>query len=188
MTFPQPLLASILPAPTDFLTVGRLMGSEITLKVGPWYSTGFLIAGPVLVVAAVVLVLTMYQRVKYFAMEYGYGTGWGRIKAIFQYIVLGALLVAAGAAILLMGWANQGYSVVLSPSGLTEMHREGTQLYAWTDLKGSSERIKSTDFWLRFEKGGRACRVRFLQEYWGEELQDKAIDITETSMRSRPSL
>lgn len=181
-----PFLADLLPAPTEFLTVGKAIGSEITLTVGPVYTMGFLIAGPLLALVGVVLVVVMYGRVKFFAMEYGYGTGWGRIKAIFHYILIGMVLVGSGLVLGLIGWGNQGYAVILSPAGLTEKHRIGMHTYRWEDLKDSADRIKSTDFWLTFESGGRKCRVRFLQQNLGESLQDQAITITETAIRALP--
>ncbi len=36
------------------------------------------------------------------------------------------------------------------------------------DLKKTSEIIKSTDFWLEFERDGRKCRVQFQQKEIGE--------------------
>jgi hypothetical protein len=180
-------LADLLPVPSEFLSVGRQVGQEITLSIGPGYTTGFLIAGPLLVLAGIVLIVVMYGRVKYFAMEYGYGTGWGRIKAIFHYIVMGLLLAVTGLVLTLIGWGNQGYSVILSAAGLTEVSHLGTTTYRWDDLKATSERVKSTDFWLRFERDGKRCQVRFLQQDLGEEMQDAAITITEQAVRSHPS-
>ena len=182
----HPLLADLLPTPTEFLTVGKAVGAEITLTVSPVYTTGFLAAGPLLILAGVVLVSVMYGRVKYFALEYGYGTGWGRIKAVLHYIVLGALLAGGGLLLGVIGWGNLGYSVILSASGLTEIQRTGTNNYRWDDLKAASERIKSTDFWLSFEANGKKCRVQFLQQNLGAELQDQVIKITEEAIRTHP--
>ena len=183
-----PLLADILPAPTEFLTVGKSMGDEITLTVGPLYTMGFLIAGPVLILLGIILVWVMYSRVKYFAMEFGYGTGWGRIKAISFSIAFGAILAALGIVSCLIGWANQGYSVVLSAAGLTEIHPLGTHAYKWDDLKATSGRINSTDFWLSFERDGRRCQVAFHQQELGVSVQDKAIQIAEAAIMRLPPL
>lgn len=179
-------LADLLPVPSEFLSVGRQVGQEITLSIGPVYTTGFLVAGPLLILGGIVLIMVMYGRVKYFAMEYGYGTGWGRIKAVFHFIIMGLLLAITGLVLTLIGWGNQGYSVILSSAGLTEVSHLGSTTYRWDDLKAASERVKSTDFWLRFEKDGRRCQVRFLQQDMGEATQDAAIQITEEGVRSHP--
>lgn len=181
-----PLLADLLPTPTEFLTVGKAVGAEVTLTVGPVYTTGFLAAGPLLILAGVILVSVMYGRVKYFALEYGYGTGWGRIKAVLHYIVLGSLLAFGGFLLAVIGWGNLGYSVILSSAGLTEIQRTGTNNYRWDDLKAASDRIKSTDFWLSFEANGRKCRVQFQQQKLGADIQDQAIKITEEAIRTHP--
>ncbi|MFM2169293.1 MAG: hypothetical protein RIS79_3664 [Verrucomicrobiota bacterium] len=179
-------LADLLPSPTDFLSVGKAMGTEITLTIGPVYTTGFLVAGPLLILAAVILVSVMYGRVKYFALEYGYGTGWGRVKAVLHYIVIGLLMAGGGLLLSLIGWGNLGYSVILSTNGLTEIQRAGTNNFRWDDLKAASERIKSTDFWLTFEANGKKCRVQFQQQNLGESIQDQAIKITEEAIRTHP--
>lgn len=179
-------LADLLPVPSEFLSVGKQIGPEITLSIGPVYTTGFLIAGPLLVLGGIILIAVMYGRVKYFAMEYGYGTGWGRIKAILHYIVMGLLLAAAGFVLTLIGWGNQGYSTILSSAGLTEVSHMGSTTYRWDDLKATSERVKSTDFWLKFEKDGKQCQVRFRQQDLGEALQDQAIKTTEEGIRTHP--
>ena len=179
-------LADLLPPPTDFLSVGKAMGTEITLTIGPVYTTGFLVAGPLLILAAVILVSVMYGRVKYFALEYGYGTGWGRVKAVLHYIVIGLLMAGGGLLLSLIGWGNLGYSVILSANGLTEIQRTGTNNFRWDDLKAASERIKSTDFWLNFEANGKNCRVHFQQQNLGESIQDQAIKITEEAIRTHP--
>jgi hypothetical protein len=179
-------LADLLPSPTEFLSVGKAMGNEITLTVGPVYTTGFLVLGPLLILIAVILVSVMYGRVKYFALEYGYGTGWGRVKAVLHYIVIGLLMACGGLLLGIIGWGNLGYSVNLSANGLTEIQRAGTNNFRWDDLKAASERIKSTDFWLSFEANGKKCRVQFQQQNLGEEVQDKAIKITEEAIRTHP--
>jgi hypothetical protein len=186
MPFPALPLADLLPTPTEFLTVGKALGNEITLTIGPVFTTGFLVAGPLLILAAVILVSVMYGRVKYFALEYGYGSGWGRVKAVLHYIVIGALLAGSGLLLALIGWGNLGYSVIVSANGLTEIQRTGTNNYRWDDLKAASERIKSTDFWLSFEAGGKKCRVQFQQQNLGEAVQDQAIKITEEAIRTHP--
>ncbi|MBL9130685.1 MAG: hypothetical protein JNG86_05770 [Verrucomicrobiaceae bacterium] len=188
MTPFQTQIAAILPAPSDFLTVGRIVGNDITLTIGPVYSTGFLIGGPVLILAGLLLIRVMYGRVKYFAMEYGYGSGWGRIKAISHFILIGSVLSLGGAAACLVGWANHGYSVTLTASGLIERQRTGTRTYSWPSLKSASERINSTDFWLAFDEGGRELRVQFQQRYLGETTQDRAIKIAEEAIRGLPPL
>lgn len=180
-------LADLLPVPSEFLSVGKQIGTEITLSIGPVYTTGFLIAGPLLILGGIILIAVMYGRVKYFAMEYGYGTGWGRIKAIFHFIVMGLVLAVTGIVLTLIGWGNQGYSVILSSAGLTEVSHLGTTSYRWDDLKATSERVKSTDFWLRFEKEGKRCQVRFQQQDLGEHMQDQAIQITEEAIRTHPT-
>ena len=183
-----PILADILPAPTEFLSVGESVGNEVTLTVGPLFTTGFLVAGPVLILLGVILVWVMYSRVKYFAIEFGYGSGWGRIKAISFSIGFGAILAVLGVVSCLIGLANQGYSVVLSTVGLTEVHAMGTHTFKWQDLKATSDRINSTTFWLRFERDGRKCQVQFVQQDLGESVQDKAISIVEEAMQGLPPL
>lgn len=179
-------LADLLPEPSEFLSMGKQVGQEITLSIGPVYTTGFLVAGPLLILGGIVLIMVMYGRVKYYAMEYGYGTGWGRIKAIFHYIVMGVILAVTGLVLTLIGWGNQGYSVILSSAGLTEVSHLGTTTYRWDDLKATSERVKSTDFWLKFAKDGKSCLVHFHQQDLGEAMQDQAIKIAEEAIRSHP--
>lgn len=166
--------------------MGKQVGQEITLSIGPVYTTGFLVAGPLLILGGIVLIMVMYGRVKYYAMEYGYGTGWGRIKAIFHFIAMGVILAVTGLVLTLIGWGNQGYSVILSSAGLTEVSHLGTTTYRWDDLKATSERVKSTDFWLKFAKDGKSCQVQFHQQDLGEVMQDQAIKITEEAIRSHP--
>lgn len=179
-------LADLLPEPSEFLSMGKQVGQEITLSIGPVYTTGFLVAGPLLILGGIVLIMVMYSRVKYYAMEYGYGTGWGRIKAIFHFIAMGVILAVTGLVLTLIGWGNQGYSVILSSAGLTEVSHLGTTTYRWDDLKATSERVKSTDFWLKFAKDGKSCQVHFHQQDLGEAMQDQAIKIAEEAIRSHP--
>ncbi len=179
-------LADLLPEPSEFLSMGKQVGQEITLSIGPVYTTGFLVAGPLLILGGIVLIMIMYGRVKYFAMEYGYGTGWGRIKAIFHFIAFGLILAVTGLVLALIGWGNQGYSVILSSAGLTEVSHLGTTTYRWDDLKATSERVKSTAFWLKFEKNGKTCQVSFRQQDLGEAMQDQAIQIAEEAIRAHP--
>ncbi len=182
MSHVSPILANILPAAADYLSKGKSLGDDVTLTVGPVYSLGFLIGGPVLFLIGLVLVFIMYGRVKYFALEYGDGGFGGRMRSISGYIVLAAMLGVVGGYVAAIGWNNLGYSVTLNAAGLTEKHRGETFMYRWDDLKKTSDTIKSTDFWLNFERDERICQVHFLQVKIGETLQDKAIAITESSM------
>ncbi|MFM7604840.1 MAG: hypothetical protein ACKO8Z_06530, partial [Prosthecobacter sp.] len=119
-------LADLFPAPSEFLSVGRQVGPEITLSIGPAYTTGFLVAGSLLILSGILMIRVMYGRVKYFALEYGYGNGWGRVKAMFHFIAMGLALAVTGIVLTLIGWGNQGYSVILSSAGLTEVSHLGT--------------------------------------------------------------
>jgi len=177
-----PILANVLPAAADYLSKGKSLGDDVTLTVGPVYSLGFLIGGPALFTFGLVLVWVMYGRVKYFALEYGDGGFGGRMRSISGYIVLAAVLGVIGGYVAAIGWNNMGYSVTLNSVGLIEKQHGETFMYRWDDLKKTSDTIKSTDFWLKFERDERACQVRFLQVQIGETLQDRAIAITESSM------
>lgn len=187
MSLLPPFLADLLPAPTDFLTSGKIVGAEVTLLPGTMYGMGFLVGGPLLILGAFVMVWVMYRRVKFFALEFGFGGGWGRIKAIGHFLALGAVFILGGVYLTLIGLQNNGYSVVLSGNGLTEMHPSGTRAYRWTDLKNKSDRVKSTTFFLQFERGSDKCRVEFQQVYLGATVQDRAIEIAETAIAGLPA-
>ena len=186
----HPSLAAILPASSGFLTKGKILGDEVTLTVGPVYSTGFLIGGAVLMFAALILVVVMYQRVKYFARDFGDGGFGGRMSAISGPLIVGVFLIGAGGVLGLIGWGNQGYSVVLSANGLTESSKEGLKSWAWKDLDraSSSERVKSTSFTLVFRDGAQnECRVHFHEQDLGTTVQDKAIAIAEGAISLLPA-
>lgn len=167
---------------SSLLTVGRDAGNGVTLAVDPLYVWGLLIGGPVLVLAGLLLVKIRYSRAKYFAMEFGNGSFFGRLKAVFHFIVLGALMLLLGCGATWVGWQMSGYSVTLTAAGLTETQQAETTRYAWEDATLASERIKSTGFWISFTKAGRKCHVSFQQRHIGEALQDKAIAISENAL------
>lgn len=167
---------------SPYLTRGLDSGNGVTLMVGHQYTYPLLIGGPLLVIAALVLVKTMYARTRFFAMEFGSEGFFGRIKVIAPSLVLGGLLLVLGAAVALLGWHCQGYSVTLTAQGVRQVSRSGSALYAWADASSAAKRIKSTEFWVLFARDGRKCRVEFQQRYIGEKLQDKAIAITENAL------
>jgi len=169
---------------SGFLTVGSDVGNGVSLAVDPLYVWGLLIGGPVLMIAAVILVKIKYAGVKFFTMEFGNGSFFGRLKAIFHHIVLGTAMLLLGFASAYAGWQFMGYSVTLNAAGLIETHHDETTRYAWEDADKASERIKSTGFWISFAKGDRKCRVSFQQRHIGEALQDKAIAISENALSS----
>jgi hypothetical protein len=170
---------------TDFspyLTKGVDAGTGVTLHIGDQYIYILLGGGLLLIIGALVLVKIMYARVKFFALEYGNGSFFGRVKAIVPSVFLGALLFILGVAATWLGWQGMGYSVTLNREGLNEMTRSGAIRYAWADATSAAERIKSTEFWVAFAKEGHKCRVEFQQRYIGEKLQDKAIAIAEEAL------
>jgi hypothetical protein len=167
---------------SGLLTVGRDAGNGVSLAVDPLYVWGLLIGGPVLVLAGILLVKIRYARAKYFAMEFGNGSFFGRLKAVFHFIVLGTLMLLLGCGATWVGWQMSGYSVTLTAAGLTETLHAETTRYAWENADLASERIKSTGFWISFTKAGRKCRVSFQQSHIGEALQDKAIAISENAL------
>lgn len=184
MNPPPSLLAAAITMPdiSPYLTKGADAGSGVTLHVGDPYVWGLLGGGPLLILAGVVLIKIMFGRVKFFALEFGNDGFFGRSKVIAPFIVLGSLLFLAGAGGTWLGWQAQGYSVTMNANGVTENARGDTLRYAWDDVSGRAEHIKSTDFWLAFSKDGHRCRLRFQQRYIGEKLQDKAIAIAENSL------
>lgn len=174
-----------IPRAVDFspyLTKGIDSGNGITLTVGYQYTYPLLIGGPLLVIAALVLVKTMYARTRFFAMEYGNEGFFGRIKVIAPTLAFSGLLLVLGSAVGWLGWQCQGYTVTLTAQGVHQVSRGGSVLYAWADATRASERIKSTEFWVAFANGGRKCRVEFQQRYIGEKLQDKAIAIVDNAL------
>lgn len=177
-------LAATLTTPElpSFLTVGSDAGSGVTLSASGLYTWGFLIGGPLLILVAVVMVRTMYVRVKFFALEYGEGTSWGRTKEIVPWIALGAGLILIGGGSLFLGWQNFGHSATLTSAGLTEVWHGKIIRYSWSDADSASEHIKANEFMLSFAKDGHKCRVYFVQNQIGEKLQDKAIAITENAL------
>ncbi len=167
---------------SPYLVKGADAGNGVTLMIGDMYTYILLGSGPLLVIAAFVLVKVMYERVKFFALEFGNGGFTGRLKIIGPSIGLGVVLFLLGATATWLGWQGMGYSVTLSAKGLHEVSRNESVQYEWSDATSASERIKSTEFWVAFAKDGRKCRVSFQQRYIGEKLQDKAIEIAEREL------
>ncbi len=179
------LATAVLPLDlSSFLTRGNAVGNGIALAPGSLYTWGLLIGGPLLMLAGLLLVKIMYARTRFFALEYGNSTFFGRAKSVAHFIVLGTALLLLGGGAAYQGWQTLGYSVTLTATGLTETQHGETIRYDWTEVKDASERIKSTEFWITFAKDGRNCRVQFQQRYLGEALQDKAIAITENALSS----
>lgn len=179
-TFPLDITALLDLSP--LLTQGSDAGNGVTLEIGKQYTWGLLLGGPLLIIAGLALVKVMYGRVKFFALEFGNGGFFGRLKVIAPFLVLGSALLLLGASSLYLGWLARGYSVTLSATGLVERTNDQTFRYAWDDADAAAERIKSTEFWVSFQKDGRKCRVNFQQRYIGVELQDKAIAIAEIAL------
>jgi hypothetical protein len=167
---------------SPYLTKGSDAGNGITLVIGDLYTWSLLGGGPLLILGALMLVKIMYARVKFFALEYGNGGFFGRVRAIVPFITLGTALFLLGLAAVWLGWQTLGYSVTLEAKGLNEVTRGGTFHYEWADATGASKRIKSTEFWVSFTRDGRKCRVDFQQRYIGEKIQDKAIAIVENAL------
>lgn len=167
---------------SPYLTKGTDAGNGVTLMIGDVYTYLLLGSGPLLVIAAFVLVKVMYGRVKFFALEFGNGGFFGRLKVIGPSIVLGVALFLLGVTATWLGWQSMGYSVTLNAQGLHEVTRSASVRYEWSDATNAAERIKSTDFWVAFAKDGRKCRVNFQQRFIGEKLQDKAIAIAEAAL------
>ncbi|MCF7786331.1 MAG: hypothetical protein K9N47_09420 [Prosthecobacter sp.] len=167
---------------SPYLTKGSDSGNGVTLMVGDIYTYLLLGSGSLLVIAAFVLMKVMYARVKFFALEFGNGGFFDRIKAIAPSIIMGSMLFLIGVAATWLGWQSMGYSVTLSAKGLHEVSRSESVHYEWSDATSAAERIKSTEFWVAFAKNGRKCRVEFQQRFIGEKLQDKAIAIAEQAL------
>lgn len=167
---------------SPYLTKGSDAGTGVTLMVGDLYTYSLLGGGPLLIIAALVLVKIMYARVKFFALEFGDGGFFGRLKVILPFLGLGGVLLVLGVAAIWIGWQTMGYSVTLSSKGVHEVSRSASIHYAWADATSAATRIKSTEFWVAFAKDGRKCRVNFQQRYIGEKLQDKAILIAEEAL------
>lgn len=181
----SPLLSLSLTALSDvspYLVKGVDAGNGVTLQIGSQYIYILLGSGPLMIIGALMLVRIMYARVKFFALEYGNGSFFGRVGAIAPSVFAGALLLLLGLAATWLGWQGMGYSVTLTREGVHEATRGGSYLYAWSDAASASERIKSTEFWVLFAKDGRKCRVDFQQRYIGEKLQDKAIAIADEAL------
>ncbi len=167
---------------SPYLIKGIDAGNGVTLMIGDMYTYALLGGGPLLIIAAFVLVKVMYARVKFFALEFGNGGFFGRLKVIVPFISLGGVLLVVGAGASWLGWQGVGYSVTLTAKGVHEVTRSESVRFEWSDATSAAERIKSTEFWVTFTKNGRKCRVDFQQRYIGEKLQDKAIAIVETAL------
>lgn len=168
--------------PSPYLIKASSVGDGVTLMIGDPYTYGLLGAGPLLVIAAFALVRIMYTRVKFFALEFGNGGFWGRLKAILPFVTLGTILFLFGVTATWLGWQSLGYSVTLTSKGAQEISRSDSIHYSWAEATSAAERIKSTDFWVEFTKGNHKCRVKFQQRYIGEKLQDRAIVIAEEAL------
>ncbi len=178
--FPSDLTQSLDLSP--YLTKGSDAGNGVKLMIGDMYTYALLGGGVLLVIGALVLVKTMYARVKFFALEFGNGGFFGRVKAIGPVVFFGTLLFLVGTAAVWAGWQAMAYSVTLSAKGVNEVSRSESIQYAWSDATSAAERIKSAEFWVAFAKDGHKCRVDFQQRYIGEKLQDKAIVIVEEAL------
>lgn len=181
-----PLLAAsfTLPDLSPFLNKAADAGSGVTLKIGDMYTWGLLGSGPLLILGGLALVKIMFNRVRFFALEYGNGSTFGRLKIIGPFVVLGSLLLLLGLTSLWLGWQSQGYAVTITADGLIEETTGESYRYTWKEMnaEASSQHIKSTDFTLTFTHGGRRCAARFQQRFIGEKLQDKAIGIAEQAI------
>ncbi|MDB6003470.1 MAG: hypothetical protein JWR15_457 [Prosthecobacter sp.] len=178
--FPPDLTKSLDFSP--YLTKGGDAGNGVKLMIGDMYTYALLGGGVLLVIAALVLVKIMYARVKFFALEFGNGGFFGRVKVIAPVVFFGTLLLLVGTVSVWLGWQALAYSVTLTAKGLDEVSRSESIHYAWSDATSAAERIKSAEFWVAFAKDGRKCRVDFQQRYIGEKLQDKAIVIAEGAL------
>lgn len=191
MTAFSPLIAAsfTLPDISPLLNKAADAGNGVTLTIGDMYTWGLLGGGPLLILGGLALVKIMFNRVKFFALEYGNGGFFGRLKIIGPFVVFGSLLLLLGLTSLWLGWQSQGYSVTLTANGLVEMTRGESYHYGWTEMnaEASSRHIKSTDFTVVFTHDGRRCAARFQQRYIGEALQDKAIGIAEQAISSTSS-
>ncbi|WP_395747760.1 hypothetical protein [Prosthecobacter sp.] len=167
---------------SPYLVKGVDAGNGVTLQPGSQYIYILLGSGPLMIIGAFMLIRIMYARVRFFALEYGNGSFFGRVGAIAPSIFAGGLLLLLGLAATWLGWQGMGYSVTLTREGLHEVARGGSFHYAWSDATSAAERIKSTEFWVVFDKDGRKCRVEFQQRYIGEKLQDKAIAIADEAL------
>jgi hypothetical protein len=167
---------------SHYLTKGSDSGDGVTLMVGDSYAYLLLGSGPLVVIGAFVLMKVMYARVKFFALEFGNGGFFDRIKSIAPSVFLGSMLFLLGVAATWLGWQSKGYSVTMSAQGLHEVSRNASVHYEWSDATSAAERLKSTEFWVAFAKNGRKCRVNFQQRFIGEKLQDKAIAIAEQAL------
>jgi len=172
--------------PSPYLIKASDTGGGIMLEIGDMYVWSLLGITPLLVISALVLIRTMYVRVEFFALEFGRGGFWGRVKAIGHFIALGFFMIVVGLSSGFLGWHAADYSVTLSPSGLVEVSRDGTVKFGWDEVLKASDHIRSTEFGITFAKGSHRCRVLFRQSYIGEELQDKAIAITENAFSLSP--
>jgi hypothetical protein len=184
----SPLLATSIPLSdiSLYLTKAADAGDGVTLMIGDMYTWGLLGGGPLLVIAGIAMVKIMFTRVKFFALEYGNGSFFGRVKVIAPFIFFGSVLQLAGLGSFWIGWQAKGYSATLAASGVTEVIFGETRRCDWADASGKADHIKSTDFWLAFSKDGHRCRLRFQQRYIGEKLQDKAIAIAEIGLSNSP--
>lgn len=182
---PAPAIASAITSwidPSPFLTKAADVPAGVMLQVGDMYVWALLGIAPILVISALVLIRTMYVRVEFFAMEFGRGGFWGRVKAITHFIALGFLMIVVGGAAGWLGWQAQGYSATLSAEGVTQVSQGETTKFGWDELIDAPKHIRSTEFGITFSKGGERCRVLFRQQYIGEKLQDKAIAIAENAV------
>lgn len=184
MNFTFPPFATAIPMPdiSAFLTKGSAAGDGVMLRVGDMYVWGLLGGGPLLILAGLWLMKTMYGRVRYFALDYGEGSIWGRMKAITPFIAMGLGLMLVGGAATWLGWLGRGYSATLTPSGLVESWEGHLTRYDWSHVRGASQHIRSTDFWISFANNENRCRVRYQQRFIGEKLQDRAIAIAESAL------
>ena len=168
--------------PSPLLTKGTDVPVGVMLQIGDMYVWGLLGIAPLLVISALVLIRTMYLRVEFFALEFGRGGFWGRVKAISHIIALGFVMIVIGSAAGWLGWQAQGYSATLSAEGVTQVFQGETLKYGWDELNDAPRHIRSTEFGITFSKGDARCRVLFRQQYIGEKLQDKAIAIAENAV------
>lgn len=112
--------------------------------------------------------------------EFFLSRGWSR----FFVLKLGAGMVCLGIAAFAASWHDHGLYQKLNREGVEIKINGDVVPFAWKDIKMAVGRIKSPLFSLCFERDGKRGCMEFNQKEMGVQVQDLAIEITESSLKA----
>jgi hypothetical protein len=154
-----------------------LPGDSIVIEWDWLRSTPLSLAGLVLLGVGM---LMLRDTVVDHRSEFFLSRGWSRFF-VGKY---GAGMVCAGIIAFVFAWHDHGLYQKLRREGVEIKINGKVVPFAWKDIKESRGRIKSPLFSLCFERDGERGCMEFNQKEIGVQVQDLAIEITESSLKA----